>query len=769
MCILFFILAFSFSGNVYGQGGKPKKSDPTILNVTATSKSVCPTSTIGISFTLQNGKGSANSGAYFTTSSEFTISLIYINSSGNSVIVNSGNPFSLSSSEIPLGINEATSLPITRTYTIPLNTITRSDYRIELSSVNPNIIGSDLSRSTPFTISDNNYWSGAIDSDWNKSGNWECDLIPSYINNAVVNNVSTFYPLLNTGAAGKCKNLIVSSGSSLSVLDNTLNINGTISNNGTFNALNGTIALQGGSAQTIPADTFVSNRVRNLTINNTSGVSLSGILEITGYLNIASGNLNTGDNLILISSLTQTALIDGSGNGTVSGSVTMQRYLFPVVGYKYITSPFQNTTVGDYAGVVDLTASFPNFYRYNENRESSQNEDATGFEDYSSPSLPLSILEGYALNFGSSAAPKTIEITGIVTNGSQQINLSHNNGTYTKGFNLVGNPYPSPIDWASPGWTKDNIDDAIYYFSATDQYTGIYSSYVNGIQSGAGSSSNIIPSMQGFFVHVTDSPTGTYPVSATLGTTNAVRVTDFSQPFYKSPIEDSFTLIRLNAEFDGTNQKDETVVYFNNYATEAFDKEFDALKLMNTNPATPNLYSISNTNEILSINAVPSYNGLNELRIPLGLNIENEAWITISLTNKEEIVSGSYIYLIDLEKRISINLMNKSEYRFYASSGKNEKRFQLVFSDIQINDPAIFFNDLFSVSQNEGTVKIKMNLELGKIGDIKVSTVTGQLIETQFVSENDIIDIKGIKSSGLYLISFYSNEGVFTKKVLIKK
>ena len=53
-------------------------------------------------------------------------------------------------------------------------------------------------------------------------------------------------------------------------------------------------------------------------------------------------------------------------------------------------------------------------------------------------------------------------------------------------MNLVGNPYPSAIDWdASSGWTKTNIDNAIYFFKAsgTDQYGGTYSSYVNGVSS----------------------------------------------------------------------------------------------------------------------------------------------------------------------------------------------------------------------------------------------------------------------------------------------
>ena len=45
--------------------------------------------------------------------------------------------------------------------------------------------------------------------------------------------------------------------------------------------------------------------------------------------------------------------------------------------------------------------------------------------------------------------------------------------------------------------------------------------YVNGISSD-GTASNIIPSMQGFLVHVSD---GAYPVTGTLGVNNNVRIT----------------------------------------------------------------------------------------------------------------------------------------------------------------------------------------------------------------------------------------------------
>ena len=113
------------------------------------------------------------------------------------------------------------------------------------------------------------------------------------------------------------------------------------------------------------------------------------------------------------------------------------------------------------------------------------------------------------------SAPNTVDVTGVVNNGNLSVTLYNHNNTYTQGFNLVGNPYPSPIDWnASAGWTKTNIDNALYYFKAstTDQYGGTYSTYINGISSD-GVVNNIIPSMQGFFIHVSD---GTCPVTGTL-------------------------------------------------------------------------------------------------------------------------------------------------------------------------------------------------------------------------------------------------------------
>ena len=395
-----------------------------------------------------------------------------------------------------------------------------------------------VTATSPITIS-GLIWTGASGTDWNVPGNWSCGFMPYLTTVVQIPNVAN-KPVLSTGGIGTVNNIVIDNGSSLTVTGNTIQISGAITNNGTVDASTGTVEMNGSSAQTIGADVFSSNTIRNLTISNPAGVSLLGPLNITGIVNIQSGPLASDGFLTLASSASGTALIDGSGTGSVSGNVTMQRYLPSAFGYKYVSSPFQAATVSEFGDDLDLGASFPSFYRYDENRTTS------GWVTYVTTTDPLNLLEGYAAFFGASGVPLTADVSGEVNNGSLSVTLYNHNNTFTQGFNLVGNPYPSPINWDSPsGWIKTNIDDALYYFkaSATDEYGGTYSTYINGISSD-GLATAVIPSMQGFFIHVSD---GSYPVTGTLGLNNSVRITDLTHPFLKSEKQAQFPLIRLGA------------------------------------------------------------------------------------------------------------------------------------------------------------------------------------------------------------------------------
>ncbi|PRX49843.1 hypothetical protein [Salegentibacter salegens] len=632
-----------------------------------------------------------------------------------------------------------------------------------------------------FTINviQENTWTGTENTNWNNANNWSCNTLPTLETDALIpeNLASNNYPLINTGANALTKNLSIENGASVTVSDNWLQIAGNLLNNGILNTEAGSISFQAASAQIIPDAAFQNNRIRNLRIDNTSGVISEAIIEVTGTLKIENGNFDTGNELTLISDENQTALISGAGNGEVIGLVSMQRYLDKAFGYKYFSSPFQNSVVGDFAPYMDFEnpeTGFPNFYRYNEDRNININEivrDATGWEVYTNTTNSLNTAEGYALNFGNTTASQTIELTGEVNNGvipARQ--LENNHREYTKGFHLVGNPYPSPIDWnANSGWTKTNIDDGIYFFTAGDdsQYTGTYSAYVNQVSTSDGRSSNIIPSMQGFFIKVSDSDTQDL-VTGSFGMDNNVRINDFDQEFLRTQ-EVLKPLIRLEAGFNTSQRQDPMVIYFSSYATPNFEKEMDAHKLMNTDPAVPSFYNLTETKKELAINAIPFPESRSYKKIPLGIKADQNGEMKINLASVENLNSNFNIYLIDHEKGKGQNLRNNPKYTFNIQAGTHNSRFELMFSEEKVTSPAIAFNEPFDVEVEDGNVVVKMNLEENQEGILRASTMTGQILQIKEAGSKDQVIFEGITSEGVYIINLQVGKAQYGKKVLIKK
>ncbi|MDM8003005.1 MAG: hypothetical protein QUS66_08855, partial [Bacteroidota bacterium] len=347
--------------------------------------------------------------------------------------------------------------------------------------------------------------------------------------------------------------------------------------------------------------------------------------------------------MTLLSGVEGTALIDGAGSGSVSGDVTMQRYLPTGFGYMYLSSPFTTAKVSELGD-----EAIESIYRYDENRHVG-GVPASGWTGYNNPVNLLVPGSGYAVNLGPDAGPLTVEITGAVSNGEITVPVFNNNHPYTHGFNLVGNPYPSPVDWDLIDALNTNIDNAVYYFSNSDadQYGGSYITYINGISSD-GRATNIIPSMQGFFIHVTD---GEFPVEGSLVMNNSVRVNDLNQPFIKSAEAEQPKLIRLSACFSTSPETpDYTVIYFDEQATPEYDGQFDALKLLNTDTNVPSLFSVTPGASRLSINGMPPPGG-KTLLVPLGIITQVDGNIRFRISALDpslasmKIISVSYTHL----------------------------------------------------------------------------------------------------------------------------
>lgn len=608
-------------------------------------------------------------------------------------------------------------------------------------------------------------WTGVLGSDWNNPGNWLCDVIPNTSSNVSIPSGLANYPVISSGASALVNNLNIESGASLEISGNILEVYGAFSGTGKINASAGTLVLKGSTSQTLASGLFINDRILNLEVDNSDQVISNTNIELTGWLKLTSGDLLVNNNFTLVSDATQTALIDGAGTGNIIGSINIQRFIDPAFGYKYFGSPFSNTIVGDFANYIDLNSQFPSVFNYNESREDTDGNDISGWESYTNPSSSFNVMEGYALNFGTGGGSATIDINGTINTGDLSRSLNTSNGTFTKGFHLVSNPYPSPINWNLVPGLSTNLDAAAYFFraDATDEYGGAYTSYVADISS-SGSSGSIIPSMQGFFVHASDGST-----NSLLNMNNSVRVNDFSQEFYKDQENpEKRSLLRISAGFEDQTFSDPLVIYFENGSSMAFEKSKDALKLYNSNKNLPNFFSITSDGKESSINGIPKPEAKDNDRIPLGIKTEKSGMLVIQSEDLENFPANNNLFLIDQQRRVSVNLKNEN-YKFFLEKGEYKNRFFLSFLSAEFRDPAILFNDPFSLMNASEEIGIRMNLKENESGQLRISTINGQLLKLVNVSANQELNFSEIKSTGIYLVSFISNERQFTKKVIVRK
>jgi len=577
------------------------------------------------------------------------------------------------------------------------------------------------------------------------------------------NNISTF--TLNRTSSGAATlgnalsvstNLILTAGI-LTDGGNGISIQGSWTNNLSTAAFvsTGTVTFNKSGSQSITGS--AATAFNNVTIASGSTTTISTAGQTIAATLLSNGTLNAGGNVTLLSNASQTALIDGSGSGSVSGNVIIQRYLDSGYGYRYVSSPFTALTVSGFSGSVNFSDTFPQFYSYDESAVTN------GWVIDTVPSSTLTAMHGYAVNFGYLYTPKTISVTGVVNNGSTSYSLFNHNNTYTLGFNLAGNPYPSPINWnASSGWTKTNIDNALYYYDASDtnRYTGTYSSYVSGVSSD-GVANNIIPAMQGFFIHVTN---GTYPVSGSLGATNSVRINNLN-PFYHKPSgSNNLSLLRLEAGFANNNtQRDPVVVYFNDDAIEGFDKDRDALKIMNTDINVPSLYTVATDTTKLSIQAL-KFPTDSTIIIPLGLNTEKGGQLIFNARNIENISYGLNTYFFDASTGMSQNLKTNPMYKVSLDQGNYTNRFFLIFTtNDKANIPGLI-GELNAYTKGN-TLFVYVATDNAELA---VTNMAGQVIATETLHGAGYHQADLQVRDGIYIATLLSNIGKQSKKIVIQ-
>ena len=443
----------------------------------------------------------------------------------------------------------------------------------------------------------------------------------------------------------------------------------------------------GSEAQTSGAG--LPSQVRSLAVDNSAGLTLNnGGVRVVQTLALTNGNLTTSNTqmLTLLSTPTAGTALVVNTNGSVTGPATMQRAIDPAfnagAGYRHYSAPVSNTTLSDIAtgtpgftpifntayntaAVPNSVTPFPNVFGYDQSRVTMAANSVAAFDQgFFVPlaSDPMTVLGGYTVNIG---AGNVVDLTGTLNNGPLSRSNLTRGALAQSGWQFLGNPYPSPIDFSqTAGVTRTNVDDAIYVYQSTGQYVGQYRSYINGIGTPQ------LAAMQGFFTRVTTPGT-----PGSFGLNNAVRVTSFApQPSFNRATADARPQVKLRLQ-SSSPLLDETTVYFQQGATPAFDPRFDAYKLPNSTGL--NVSSVIAGDE-LSVNGLAPLNATT-VTVPLNVGVPAVGSYTLNAVDLLNFGANTQVFLLDTQTGARINLASQPLYTFTTQQTSTPGRFVLAF------------------------------------------------------------------------------------------
>jgi len=243
--------------------------------------------------------------------------------------------------------------------------------------------------------------------------------------------------------------------------------------------------------------------------------------------------------------------------------------------------------------------------------------------------------------------------------------------------NLVGNPYPSAIDFDKVASNNTNIQGAYYVWTncagldadGHHQPSGfaVYSTGSGSTAACEGESNEVnidqyIASGQGFYVEAN--------ASGNLVFKNSQRVTANNTFVNRTGVYD-----RVWLDFSNNAGFSQTLVGFFDNATDQLDRLYDAHLF---DKSSMSLYSLSGKDKLI-IQGLSSWD--DETReVPLGFNTVAGGSHTISLHEAEGVLRGDVnIYLKDLYESKIIDL-KQNAYDFSAEQGNYDDRFVLIFT-----------------------------------------------------------------------------------------
>lgn len=365
-----------------------------------------------------------------------------------------------------------------------------------------------------------------------------------------------------------------------------------------------------------------------------------------------------------------------------------------------------------------------------------------------------------------------MKFTGVANNGNVNVSVINNVASPNGGtsHNLVANPYPSSIDIDKFLFENEDIDGAVYLWTAatssgSNNNVTSYTQADYAVYNFAGeiNTSPIaqkiagkIASGQGFNVKALN------PGSVTF--TNCMRLTTGNNNFFRmgNSTEEVKDRFKLNMANSGVYSQ--ILIAYLPQATLGYDRLYDAGR---NSSSTAQLYSILETDgRKLAINGRPTFFDTDIVPLGVSKNNTNAETFTISIEEKEGLFSSgeATVYLHDKALQIYHDFAN-GPYTFTTSEMAANTRFEIVYRNVALSNP-----DFNTASVNASIKNETFNVvaSLG-IKEVEIYDIAGRKIMS-FNAEGQNTTKKAFNhADGVYIAKIKLENGTIATQKLINQ
>lgn len=447
-----------------------------------------------------------------------------------------------------------------------------------------------------------------------------------------------------------------------------------------------------------------------------------------------------------------------AGSSTIGQWVTPYRYpfyvesvqdgYFPSTAYGTLADYYDNW---DYYCFYEPEYHWINFKREGNNHWHEDNTDQISYHAYvgateNQNEKNLVVGKGYLLALGSEEGT-LMQSHGTLNGGTDDTEITFDvtrQGENCTGYNFLGNPYPSYLDFDAFASTNSVIlggEGYLEYMTLNEGRTA-YVYYVKG--SSANSHESVAPryihAHQGFIINAASEGTITF--------NEDMRTNAGTETYRKDNDTIAYPLVNLFAT-DSNGKQEIAVIELGR------PEAGGAIKMREMHFANCVMYA-----RYEEENYAIAFTKEGETSVPVRFEAINDDNFTLTWETRNG--TFEYLHLIDNLMGADIDMLTCNNYKFNGKVSDYSSRFKLVFeyTGIEENEDEIA-QDNFAFMMND-------NLVVTGEGYLELIDLNGRtLYETRLTDAQTTVGLPDV-AKGLYLLRLTNNKKVNTQKIVIK-